>query len=365
VTVTGQVEAAAASRRPALGITDCDVHTMLPSKETLKQYFARRWDMGYDQLPRRAIPEMGLWPQATYNRRDTWPEAGVPGSDLGLLREQLLDRFDVRRAVLSSLEILLWPQQGALSSALHAALNDWMVDAWLERDDRLYGAIAVPIEDGVLAAREIERSAVHERFVTVLLTVATRDPLGHSKYWPIYEAASEAGLPVAVHIGGFSGIEGASGYWTYAAERQAGWPLAYAAQTVSLVGSGVFERFPKLQVVFQEGAVGWLPPVMWRLDRAWESLNGRLVEIERRPSDTIRDHVWLTTQPLDDPERPEHLAQLFDRLGMNDRILFATDYPHWDFDDPTRVLPASTVGAELRERIMSTNADGAFRFAAR
>jgi hypothetical protein len=56
-------------------------------------------------------------------------------------------------------------------------------------------------------------------------------------------------------------------------------------------------------------------------------------------------------------------VHLFDELGMDDRILYASDYPHHDFDDPGRVLPASLIGHERRRKMLSTNAERLFRFA--
>ena len=47
-------------------------------------------------------------------------------------------------------------------------------------------------------------------------------------------------------------------------------------------------------------------------------------------------------------------------MGMNDRIMFATDYPHWDFDAPDRALPP-VVGGELREAIIAGNAHRCYR----
>jgi predicted TIM-barrel fold metal-dependent hydrolase len=345
-----------------LELTDCDVHTALPTAQALKQYLASRWHGYYDQYPRRNAVTIGLRPQPDFFRRDTFPAEGGPGSDLELMREQLLDRFDVQRAIVSPLETLYWPQQGELSLALHAALNDSTLENWLARDGRLFGAITVPIEDAVLAAREIERAAADPRFVMVLLTISTRDPLGHSRYWPIYEAAAAHGLPVGIHIGGFSGAEGAAGYWAYHVERRSGWPLVYAAQTVSLVSSGVFDRFPELQVVLEEGGLAWLPPLLWRLERSWEEMRDDVPEMVRPPGEVVRSHFWFTTQPLDDPEKPEYLVKLFEHLDLDDRILFSSDYPHFDFDDPNRVLPASVIGAERRARILSTNAASAFPF---
>jgi predicted TIM-barrel fold metal-dependent hydrolase len=46
-----------------------------------------------------------------------------------------------------------------------------------------------------------------------------------------------------------------------------------------------------------------------------------------------KSQFWFTTQPIEEPEKPEHLRKLIDWIGW-DRLLFATDYPHWDSDDP-------------------------------
>jgi predicted TIM-barrel fold metal-dependent hydrolase len=80
-------------------------------------------------------------------------------------------------------------------------------------------------------------------------------------------------------------------------------------------------------------------------------------QLTQRPSEVIREHFAFTTQPMDEPEKPAYLLQLLEHLGMNDRIMFSSDYPHWDFDDPSRIMPASLIGKELRQQIMFDNAE--------
>ncbi len=82
--------------------------------------------------------------------------------------------------------------------------------------------------------------------------------------------------------------------------------------------------------------------------------------MDRLPSELVREHVWLTTQPLDDPPSRAQLVEMFDHVDMGDRIMFASDYPHWNFDSAERVLPASVIGDELRENILRRNADRLF-----
>ena len=113
---------------------------------------------------------------------------------------------------------------------------------------------------------------------------------------------------MAAHVGGFSGTHTATGWPTYFVEHHTGYTQPYQAQIVSLVYSGVFDRFPGLQFVLEEGGIGWMPSLMWRLDRAWEALREHAPHLERPPSEVIREHFWFTTQPFDEPEQPEYLA---------------------------------------------------------
>ena len=93
----------------------------------------------------------------------------------------------------------------------------------------------------------------------------------------------------------------------------------------SLVLEGVFERFPKLKMVMIEAGFGWAPSLAWRLDKVWQRLQSEVPHVKRPPSEYIREQVWWTTQPMEDPERREHLFDVdrLDRLGpaaVRDRL---------------------------------------------
>lgn len=127
------------------------------------------------------------------------------------------------------------------------------------------------------------------------------------------------------------------------------------ALVTSLVLEGVFERFPKLRVVLVEGGIAWMPALKWRLDKHYKRLKAEVPHLKRLPSEYIHDHIWLTTQPLDEPDRDGDLAETFQLVGC-DRIMFSTDYPHWDFDDPRFVLSKLTLDAEKQQAILAGNA---------
>src|SRR5690606_29098252 len=107
-------------------------------------------------------------------------------------------------------------------------------------------------------------------------------------------------------------------------------------------------------IVLIESGFGWMPALGWRLDRAWERMRDEVPHLRMPPSSYLRKHFWVSTQPIEEPERPEHLLDTVDWMGA-DRIMFASDYPHWDFDDPRLALP-SALGPERKRAILCGNA---------
>jgi len=343
------------------GLVDCDIHNYPASNARLRPYLAERWRRHVERFGARSrhglaegYPYPKSAPQAA--RVDAWPpDGGPPGSSLAFMRQQLLDPLGTSFGVLNCLHAGASQVDAELGAALCSAVNDWQVAEWLEPEPRLRASIVIPFDSGDLSAAEIDRVAEHPGFVQALMLVRTLEPIGRRRYWPIYEACERHGLPVGIHFGGYSGHPVSSSGWpSYYLEDHTSMAMAFQAQLVSLVFEGVFERFPDLQVVCIEGGVAWLPPLVWRMDRLYHAMRDEVPELHRLPSEYIREHVWLTTQPVEEADRPEQLIQVFDRISP-DRLLFATDYPHWDYDDPARAFPAPLPGG-LRERVYRANA---------
>lgn len=341
---------------------DTDIHNALPSLAALKPYVPQAWRDYYEQFGFRNYRYGGAnYPRVSpaAARTDAWPPGGkLPGSDLPFLREQLLDAWEIEVGILNPLIDDNCPSQlhSAYGAALATALNDWQLAEWVEPEPRLRASMVVASEDGELAAAEIERRAGDPRFVQVLLLARSSEPLGRRKYWKIYEAAQRHHLPVGVHFGGLGGQAITGSGWPYFyLEDHVGMPQTFQAHVASLVFEGVFERYPELKLVIIEGGIAWLPAFMWRMDRAWEQLRAEVPHVRRPPSEYVRQHIWLTTQPMEEPPRRGDFLQLLRQLDMNDKIMFATDYPHWDFDAPDAAFPVR-LPVDLEQKFMAGNA---------
>ena len=345
------------SKGDAGPLVDADVHpTMLPG--ALRERLAARWLAHYERFGPRIAGAYAMYPRMRNGgfRIDARPEDGFPGSDLRLVQEQLLEAYGIDHAVLTPLQGQTWGAEAPeLAAALCAALNDWQREEWLAADPRFLGSICPPYEDPDLAVAEIERVAGDRRFVQVLLPGTPELQLGNRRYWPIYRAAAEAGLPVALHTGGLE-QHGSTGWPSYYLEMHVWNGNSMAVQLLSLLTSGVFAEIPDLQVVSVECGIAWAAALSWALDDAWRAFGEtEPTRLDRPPSELLREHVWFTTQPIEEPDDPADLAFAFAALGMEDRILFSTDYPHWDFDAPDQTLPRR-LDPEVRAAILGGNA---------
>lgn len=344
--------------RQRLAVIDGDIHNAPPNEKTLLRYLPARWANHHVEIGSRGHVGSG-YPRAMKNaaRHDSWPPSGdPPGSDLAFLQEQLLDHWDIDYGVLNCLVGAGGQINLEYGAALASALNDWQIAEWLEPEPRLRASLIVPYEDPDLTVAEIERLGDHPGFVQVMLVVRTREPLGHRKYWKMYEAATRYNLPIGIHFGGSGGgpITG-TGWPSHYIEDHAGMSQAFYAQVVSMVTAGIFEYFPDLKIVLIEGGFAWLPSLMWRLDQSYRRLKSEAPHLKRLPSEYVRDHFWITTQPMEEPPQRHFFLQLLEQLDMSDRLMFATDYPHWDFDAPDRALP-NEVPLALKRQIMAGNA---------
>jgi predicted TIM-barrel fold metal-dependent hydrolase len=351
------------TRTVARGIIDCDIHNVVPAAEALFPFLAEHWREYMSRSDFKG-PIENYYPAgaATSAHPDTTPPGGgPPGSDLALMREQVLDALDLDYGILNCAYAIESVHNPYAAAALASAVNDWQIAAWLEPEPRLRAALVVPSQHPDLAAQEIERLGDHPGFVQVFLPVRSAALYGNRRYHPIYAAAVRHDLAIGVHFGGAPGNPPTPTGWpSYYIEEYAGMAQVFQSQVISLIVEGVFDQFPTLRVALIESGFTWLPSLMWRLDKEWKGLRREVPWVKRLPSEYIRDHLRLTTQPIDAPPDGQQLQQIVEQLGSDELLMFSTDYPHRHSDIPAQAFPAG-LPAELERKIKSENARTFYR----
>jgi uncharacterized protein len=324
------------------GFIDCDVHPFYKSAAEFDEFLPKRWRDHRATIggrSRQALSKTTAYPRMSPGnglRMDAWPPDGsLPGSDLPFMRKQLLDLFDVSYGLLAPLVGGAGSERNVeFGAAMATAVNEWQLARWCDPEPRLKGGVQVNMEHEKAAIAEIERRAGDRRFAQVQIPPRSLEPLGRRRYWPILEACAANGFPISLHLGGTSGYASTGGGWpSYYHEEHPSYAQSMQTVLSSLVCEGVFEHIPNLKVVLVEGGIAWMPALCWRLDKAWKRLHAEVPFLRQKPSEYIRQNVWVTTQPIDEPERREDMLSTLEWIGV-DRVMFSTDYPHWDQDDP-------------------------------
>jgi predicted TIM-barrel fold metal-dependent hydrolase len=305
------------------------------------------------QLARGPAP----WP----DRKDAIPPTGgAPGSDVNFVREHHLDRHHVDIAVLLSVQA---GRVDAFTSAEEAAMvvrgmNDYCAEHWLAADKRFRMAMVVAPHDPRVAAAEIRRFGPTAGVVSVWIPLINI-MLGRSYYEPIYEAAEEFGLSITLHpIGHESDWQGSAGF-------AGGVPATYVEKYIllhqvaqsnlaSLIFGGTLDRHPKLRFVFTEYGWTWLPALLWRMDAAWKAGRQSVPWVVKPPSEYVKERIRFTTEPALEIDSGDDLQQVLKAMHASRTLMFSSDYPHWDSDEPNFAF--RHLDPALHRRIFSENA---------
>lgn len=356
-----------ADRRPKKAlkdftVVDVDVH-IHETPAALERYCDLPWRKSLEflaSIPYRPLDMPGFSPKI--NHWTPLPEFGHRRSTVTSAAEmrQDLDDLGVDIGILFPDNFLLHGaiKQADYAIALAQAYNRWLVEEWLGEDNGLKGAIIAPHHDPTAAAAEIRRYAAHRHVAAIFLPTSCVEPLyGHRRYDPVYEAAQETGLPVffhsvmAVHpdfvlqLNQFDTIFGA---------HTLAHPVSIMANLVSIVETGVPVRFPRLKIAFTESGIAWVPWLMLRLDKEYNERRRDVPFLRDRPSALIKQ-MFFATQPIEEPEHLRDMATLLSLFGGENSVMFASDWPHHDFDHPSKVLQIP-VSADVRRNIMGGNA---------
>jgi predicted TIM-barrel fold metal-dependent hydrolase len=275
--------------------------------------------------------------------------------DLGEQRLALMDAAGIDVQVLSQTTPATETLDAIRAVRLAAEANDVAAEAIAAHPDRFAGFATLPTPDPGAAAKELERAVGSLGFVGTMVNGHVNGRyLEDQFFWPIFEAAEALGVPVYLHPGlppqavidsiytGFSPAVNAAlagGAW--------GWHIDTGFHVLRLILGGVFDRFPRLQLII--GHMGEaLPSMIWRANRILKGVSG----LDRTVQEYFTENVYVTTSGVFDHAPFSAAVQA---LGT-DRIMFSVDYPYSSNDDARAFLDGLPVSPPDREKIAHANA---------
>jgi predicted TIM-barrel fold metal-dependent hydrolase len=130
--------------------------------------------------------------------------------------------------------------------------------------------------------------------------------------------------------------------------------LSMVANLLSMMETGVPSRYPKLRIGFSESGIGWVPWIMMRMDKEYKERRRELPFLTDLPSTYVRQ-MFFATQPIEEPANMGEMATILSLFGGEQSVMFASDWPHHDFDHPNKVLQIP-ISADAQRNILCENA---------
>ena len=297
---------------------------------------------------------------------EIWVEVRDRILDIHGRRLRLMDEFGMEMMILS----LNAPAIQAIPDAKKAneiarKANDYLAEQVQKRPDRFQALAALPLQDPDMAAKELQRcvkdlgmvGALANGFSQVgdLNTIAYLD---EKQYWPFWQVCDQLDVPFYLHprnplpqdariykdLGWLMGPSWAFGHET-------------AVHALRLMGSGLFDKHPKLQIILGHMGEG-LPFSMWRVDNcnAWIP-NRHHYAAKKKIGDYFQDNFHITVSGN------FHSQALLNALMVmgSDRIMFSTDWPFENIDHAALWFDDAPIGEADRLKIGRTNAQKLFK----
>jgi 5-carboxyvanillate decarboxylase len=282
--------------------------------------------------------------------------------DIGAGRSAAMDRDHVDIQVLALSSPGVQPFDPATAIALARGVNDELAAAIKAHPTRFAGLAAVAPQAPAESAKELERAVRTLGLNGAIINSHTQgEYLDDQKFWPLLEAAAALDVPIYLHprepSPGMAAAVTMPGFLI-------GWGFGVEAGThaLRLIGSGVFDRYPKLRIVL--GHMGeTIPFVLERIDNRYrfeEKLFPEWHGREQLPGEYFRDHFVVTTSGMN-YEAP--LVETLATLGP-DRVLFAADYPFESQELAIKAMDGMPIAADVKAKIYEGNPRRVFGIAA-
>ncbi|MBM3609440.1 MAG: amidohydrolase, partial [Alphaproteobacteria bacterium] len=244
--------------------------------------------------------------------------------------------------------------QAEIEAAIGQAYNAWMVEDMLPHEKRMKNFIYLPFNDPEACVKEVEKYAAHPDVIGYMVTSTRYKPVHHDSYMRLYAAIEASGKPITFHSGFHWGDESMKQCNRFLSMHAISFVYFNIVHITNWIINGIPERFPKMKVIWIESGLSWVPFIMQRLDAEYMMRTSEAPLLKRKPSDYIRE-MYFTSQPME-RDNLDLLESTFKAINAETQLLYASDWPHWDFDLPNSILDIPFIGEKAKRNILGLNA---------
>jgi len=234
-------------------------------------------------------------------------------------RQEVLDAHGVTMQVVTLTTPGTHVETPANAAKLASMVNDEFREA-IDRSGRHFTALAtLPLNDPKASLREFQR-AIDQLGLrgAMLFSNVNGVALSDERFWPIYEAANDAGAVLYIHPAHPVNVDMMQQYWLM---PLVGFLFDTTLAAASLVFAGVPERFPKIRWALCHLG-GAIPYLAERLDRGFHAFRDCRAHIQKEPSAYLKQFYYDTVN------FNQGALKLAIEFAGADHVLAGSDYPH-------------------------------------
>jgi predicted TIM-barrel fold metal-dependent hydrolase len=259
---------------------------------------------------------------------------------------------------------------GMLSIGLHPvpemeveltwAYNRWVTEKVLpDAGGRMYSMLNLPFADADACLRQVEEFGDRKGVTGFMITTVRDHPVYANRYMKVYRAIEERGLALAFHSGVNWGEAVFRGCNRFISVHALGFSFYNILHCTNWVINGMGERFPKMPVIWVEAGLAWIPFLMQRLDHEYMLRPSEAPLLKKKPSDYMRD-MYYSSQPMEVQDTAA-LECTMRMINAETQLMYASDYPHWDFDLPSTIWDLKFLSEKAKHNILGGTAARLFK----
>ena len=237
---------------------------------------------------------------------------------------------------------------------LSTAYNRWFTDRILAADPKLGSMIYLPFGDPAHCCKMVEEFAEKQGVIGFMVTSVRHKPVHHNDYMKLYGLLEEVGKPLGFHAGYYWADEWTKQINQFGAMHALSFVWCNVVHMTNWIWNGLSEKFPNLDVLWIESGLAWVPWLMQRLDHTYLMRTSEAPLLKRVPSEYMRE-MYFSSQPLE-TDSMKALEFNCDMVDAPNRLLYASDWPHWDFDTPSVIWDMPFLDEQAKRNILGLNA---------
>ena len=252
------------------------------------------------------------------------------------------------------LSVGLMPQ-AELEVAYSRAYTKWLIERVLPHDDRVKGFVYLPFNTPEMAYQAVLDFGDAPGIMGFVVTSPRYKPIHDNAYMKTYALIEEMGKPLTFHSGLNWNDPLMSVTNRFISAHALGFTLYNVIHMCNWITNGLSERFPKLDVVWTESGLAWVPWLGQRLDNDYKMRTSECPSLKKLPSEYMKD-MYYTSQPMEMPNDLSFLESTFKFINAETQLLYASDYPHWDMDLPSTIYDLPFLNEQQKRNILGGNA---------